>query len=90
MKYIKIQNKTYTFLGINDGNVSCGLKFDLNNEVAKTGNIWNMQPWHYRSKMYNIFTDIIRNLLKLYTWHNNYANKIQNRAKLTNKFYSLI
>lgn len=88
MKFIKVQGKTYTLLGLNDGNVSLGLKFDLNNEVVKNGVIWDMQPWKYRSKLYCVLNNFIRSILNLYTWHSDWVTKIHNRSQLKIKLYS--
>ena len=66
MKYIEVQGVIYTELGCYGGNIHLGRKFDLNNEVVKTGVIWEMQPWKYKSKLYGLKTDFLRWCMSIY------------------------
>lgn len=47
MKLIKINGKLYREMLMSNGTTYCAELFDVNNEVAFSGVIWNNQPFEY-------------------------------------------
>ena len=77
MKYVWIQGKYYSQLGLYGGKIYLGKPTDVNNEVVKSGVIWEMQPFFCNeevSKIVKHYFNIIR-FFKVDIWGNSKFKK---------------
>lgn len=62
-KIIKVQGKWYNLLGMWGGQCYLGNLTDMDNEVEKSGIIWEMQPFFYEDEVW--YGKYIKNLYNI-------------------------
>jgi hypothetical protein len=87
-KFIEVQGKTYTLLGMHGGIASLGLPLDLNNDVVWRGIIWEAQPFLDKSSKVNWLYNSMRWVMGKVLTKKDWSQEVQLRQRVASKIYS--
>ncbi len=86
-KYIEVQGKNYVLLGMYGGNAHLGLLYDLNNDVYRSGVIWYMQPFEYKSKFFTWRMNLARTIIEYCIKSKDWSKQVKRASRITDFIY---